>query len=110
MLKKTKQKPFINANPTGAEDLLQNIKSKKEKIIVDKLKKKNKDIVNIQIESWLLNIKKNIDKSIQNLKYNCSYQKRQIEYKNIQDQLRMIKIIKQVKNGKTILQGYNFNK
>ena len=63
-----------------------------------------------RIKWWLENIQTNINKSIERLKLNCSQTNRIKEEKYLKDQLKSLKIIEQVKEGKTILQGFNFNK
>lgn len=61
-----------------------------------------------QLGWWLNNIKENINDSILSLRYNCASENRAKQAQILDNQLKMIKLVAQVKSGKTMLYGFNY--
>jgi hypothetical protein len=61
-----------------------------------------------QLGWWLNNIKENINDSILSLQYNCAPANRITQARVLDNQLKMIKLVAQVRAGKTLLQGFNY--
>ena len=108
MVNMAKNKKVVKFVPAKNNTVTEVNPYKKE--LTKKELKKHYDVNQQRLQNWFQSIKNNINKSIENLNMNCSGPNREKEAINIKNQLSAIKIIKQVRAGKTILQGFNFNK